>query len=217
MGSDREGFFPGFGSLNRKGTTMGWNSFSVRLSKNGVVEMAVVKTLIFLTAMLLAFNLPASVDASDLFSKIGAKPIKNHKQAPNFCLEELNGEKVHLAAVKGKIIFLNFWATWCGPSREEMPSMEALYRRYEGTDFLFLTISIDGGREPVRKFIEKHRYRIPVLLDPAGETLELFEISRIPATLVIHRNGKIIGRVIGPRNWSRPEVFSLVDQTLMLP
>ena len=173
--------------------------------------------IIFLIAILLALNLPANADESSLFSRIGAIPIKNHKKTPNFCLEELNGEKVRLAALKGKIIFLNFWATWCGPCIEEMPSMEALYQHYKETDFLFLTISIDcGGRESVRKFVETHRYRIPILLDPAGKTLEPFEISRIPATLIIDRNGRMIGRVIGPRNWSSPEVFSLVNRMLML-
>ncbi len=171
--------------------------------------------LIFLIAILLALNLPANAEERGLFSKIGAVPIKDYKKTPNLCLEELNGEKVRLASLKGKIIFLNFWATWCGPCLEEMPSMEALYQQYKKTDFLFLTISIDcGGREPVRKFIERHRYRIPILLDPAGKTLELFEISRIPATLIIDRNGRIIGRVIGPRNWSSPEVLSLVNQML---
>ena len=180
-------------------------------------SVAMGKKLIFLMAILLAFNLPANADESGLFSKIGVTPIKNHKKTPNFCLEELNGEKIQLAGLKGKIIFLNFWATWCGPCIEEMPSMEALYQHYKKTDFLFLTISVDcGGRESVRKFVERHRYRIPILLDPAGQTLELFEISRIPATLIIDRNGRMMGRVIGPRNWSSPEVFSLVDQMLML-
>ena len=171
--------------------------------------------LIFLIAILLALNLPANAEEGGLFSKIGAIPIKDYKKTPNFCLEELNGEKVQIAALKGKIIFLNFWATWCGPCIEEMPSMEALYQHYKKTNFLFLTISLDcGGREPVRKFIEKHGYRIPILLDPSGKTLELFEISRIPATLIIDRNGRIVGRVIGPRNWSSPEVLSLVNQML---
>ncbi len=181
------------------------------------LSVAMGKKLIFLIAILFAFNLPANADESSLFSKIGANPIKDHRKTPNVCLEGLNGEKVQLAALKGKVIFLNFWATWCGPCREEMPSMEALYQHYKERDFLFLTISIDyEGRELVRKFIERHRYRIPILLDPAGKTLELFEISRIPATLIIDRNGRMIGRVIGPRNWSSPEVFSLVNQMLML-
>ena len=120
-----------------------------------------------------------------------------------------------MSDLKDKIIFLNFWASWCGPCKEEMPSIETLYQRYKQRDFVFLTISVDyEGPEPVRKFIEKHRYRFPVLLDPKGKTLDLFEISKIPATLIIDRKGKMIGRVIGPRNWSSPEVFSLVDQML---
>ncbi len=179
------------------------------------LSIAMWGKLIFLIAILVALNLPANAEESGLFSKIGAIPIKDYKKTPKLCLEDLNGEKVQLAALKGKIIFLNFWATWCGPCIEEMPSMEALYQQYKKTDFLFLTISIHcGGREPVRRFIERHRYRIPILLDPAGKTLEVFEISRIPATLIIDRNGRIIGRVIGPRNWSSPEVLSLVNYML---
>ena len=173
------------------------------------------KKLIFLIVILFAFNLPANADESGLFSKIGATPIKNHKKTPNFCLEELNGEKVRLAALKGKIVFLNFWATWCGPCIEEMPSMEALYQRYREKDFVLLAISVEERNpEPAKKFIQKHRYRLPVLLDPAGKTLDLFEIHRIPATVIIDKKGRTIGRAIGPRDWSSPEVFSLIDQML---
>ena len=137
------------------------------------------------------------------------------KKTPDFCLEGLNGEKIQLKALKGKIIFLNFWATWCGPCKEEMPSMEALYHHFKDRNFIFLTISLDfGGQEPVRKFIEKHRYQFPVLLDPSGKTLDLFEINKIPTTLIIDKNGKMIGRAIGPRNWSSPEFFSLIEQML---
>jgi peroxiredoxin len=179
------------------------------------ILIVMAKKLIFLLAILLTFSLPAKGEEGNLFSKIGVTPFRDHKKAPNFCLEDLNGEKVQLNALKGKIMFLNFWATWCGPCKEEMPSMEALYQHYRERDFLFLTISIDyGGREQVRKFIETHRYHFPILIDPAGKTLDLFEIGKIPATLIIDRNGRMIGRVIGPRNWSSPEIFSLVDQML---
>jgi peroxiredoxin len=96
-----------------------------------------------------------------------------------------------------------------------MPSMEALYQQFKERNFVFLTISLDfGGQEPVRKFIENHRYQFPVLLDPSGKTLDLFEINKIPTTLIIDKNGKMIGRIIGPRNWSSPEFFSLIDQML---
>ncbi len=173
------------------------------------------KKLLFLIATVLLFSLPAFGEESRLFSRIGIQSIKDNKKAPYCCLEGLNGEKVQLNALKGKIVFLNFWASWCGPCKEEMPSVEALYQRYKERDFVFLTISVDyEGSEPVRKFIERHRYRFPVLLDPKGETLDLFEISKIPSTLIFDKRGKMVGRVIGPRNWSSPEVFSLIDQLL---
>jgi len=174
------------------------------------------KKFLFLIATFLLFSLPAYSEEGGLFSKIGIQPIRNKTKTPYCCLEGLNGEKVQLNALKGKVIFLNFWASWCGPCKEEMPSIEALYQHYKERDFIFLTISIDyGGPEPVRTFIEKHRYRFPVLLDPTGKTLDLFEITKIPATLIIDKKGRMIGRVIGPRNWNSPEVFLLIDQMLL--
>jgi thiol-disulfide isomerase/thioredoxin len=173
------------------------------------------KKLFLLIAALLLFSLPAHGAEGNLFSKIGIQSVRDKKKVPHCCLEALNGEKVQLAGLKDKIIFLNFWASWCGPCKEEMPSIETLYQRYKERKIVFLTISVDyEGPEPVRKFIEKHRYRFPVLLDPKGKTLDLFEINKIPATLIIDRKGKMIGRVIGPRNWSSPEVYSLIDQML---
>jgi thiol-disulfide isomerase/thioredoxin len=173
------------------------------------------KKLFLAIAALLVFTPPAYGEEGNLFLKIGIQSVRDKKKTPPCCLQSLNGEKIQLADLKDKIIFLNFWASWCGPCKEEMPSIEALYHRYKETNFIFLTVSVDyEGPEPVRKFIEKHRYRFPVLLDPKGKTLDLFEINKIPATLIIDRKGKIIGRVIGPRNWSSQEVFSLIDQML---
>jgi peroxiredoxin len=181
-----------------------------------IILVGMGKKLLFLIATLfLLSTIPANSEEGNLYSKIGIQSIGDKKKAPHFYLAGLNGEKVQLKALKGKIIFLNFWATWCGPCKEEMPSMEALYQHCKERDFVLLAISIDyGGPEPVRKFIEKNRYHFPVLLDPAGKTLDLFEINKIPATLIIDKNGKMIGRAIGPRNWSSPEVFSLIDQML---
>ena len=185
-----------------------------------LLNIAVVmgKKLFFLITallLLLLFTLPVHSEEGSLFARIGIQSVRDKKKAPPCCLESLSGEKVQLSDLKDKIIFLNFWASWCGPCKEEMPSIETLYQRYKERDFVFLTISVDyEGPEPVRKFIETHRYRFPVLLDPKGKTLDLFEISKIPATLIIDKKGKMIGRVIGPRNWSSPEVFSLIDRML---
>ena len=194
---------------------MGYNHLDSMALKLLYVLFVMGKKFFVLIATLLLFSLPAHSEQGGLYSKIGIQSTRGNEKAPNFSLVALTGQKVQLNALKGNVVFLNFWATWCGPCREEMPSMDALYRRYKEKDFVFLAISVDDGSpEPTRKFIEKHRYCFPVLLDPAGKTLDLFEINEIPATLIIDKKGRMIGRAIGPRNWSRPEVFSLIDQML---
>jgi len=171
--------------------------------------------LIILIGILVLFSLPAFSQERGLYSKIGIQSVRDNIETPDFSLEGLNVKKVQLSVLKGNVIFLNFWATWCDPCKDEMPSMEALYQHYKERDFVLLAISVDERNpEPARKFIQKHRYRFPVLLDPAGKTLDLFEIHRIPATVIIDKKGRMIGKAIGPRDWSAPEVFSLIDQML---
>jgi peroxiredoxin len=166
------------------------------------------------TLVLLCFYESIVWGGDDLFSKIGVQSIKN-KKAPNFCLKGLNGKQVELKSLKGKVIFLNFWATWCGPCKEEMPSMEALYQQFKEKDFVFLTISVDyGDGKNVKEFIEKHHFAFPVLLDPKCETLDLFAVKGIPTTMIIDKKGMMIGKAIGPRNWKKPEVISFLNVLL---
>ena len=166
------------------------------------------------TLILIGLHFSTEGGEDDLFSKIGIQSIKN-KKAPNFCLKGLNGEKVELKSFKGKVVFLNFWATWCSPCKKEMPSMEALYKQFKEKDFVFLTISVDyeGGKK-VREFIEKHHYAFPVLLDPKCETLDLYEVKGIPTTIIIDKKGIMIGKAIGPRTWKKPEVISFLNLLL---
>ena len=150
-----------------------------------------------------------------LFLKIGIQSIKN-KKAPNFCLDGLGEKKVELKSFKGKVVFLNFWATWCGPCKEEMPSMEALYQQFKEKGFIFLAISVDyEGRKGVREFIGKHHYSFPILLDPKCSTLDLFEVKGIPTTIIIDKKGMMIGKAIGPRDWKKPEVISMLNHLLI--
>ena len=92
-----------------------------------------------------------------------------------------------------------------------MPSLEVLHRQFKGENFVLMTISVDyEGLIPVREFLNKQRYTFPVLLDPNGEVLDLFEVKGIPTTFIIDKRGRVIGRAIGPRDWKSPEVFSLI-------
>jgi peroxiredoxin len=162
--------------------------------------------------VLASLSFTAEGGEDDLFSKIRINPIKGDKKAPDFSLKDLNGKKVEIKQFKGKIIFLNFWATWCGPCKEEIPSLEVLHQQFQEKNFVLLTISVDyEGLKPVQDFISKHHYTFPVLLDPNCEVLDLFEVKRIPTTFIIDKRGRMIGRAIGPRNWKSPEVFSLIN------
>jgi len=163
--------------------------------------------------VLISFNLSFSSEMrrEELFLKMDIRPVKGNTKAQNFCLEDLKGRKWYLKNLKGKVIFLNFWATWCGPCKEEMPSIETLYQQFKEKNFVFLTISVDyEGKKNVREFIERRGYTFPVLLDPKCQVLDLYEVKEIPTTIIIDKNGKMVGKAIGPRNWKNPEVFSLL-------
>jgi peroxiredoxin len=174
--------------------------------------------LIFLLGLILftpSISASADIKKQDLFLKVGIQLVKSGTKAPNFFLEDLTGKKSELKHHRGKVVFLNFWATWCGPCKEEMPSMEELCNQFKDRDFVFLTISVDyAGIKPVKDFIEKHRYTFPVLIDPKCETLDLFEVKGIPTTFLIDKKGIIVGKAIGPKDWKRSEVVSIVNLLL---
>jgi peroxiredoxin len=162
-----------------------------------------------------SFSFTAEGGENDLFSKIGINPIKGDKKAPDFFLKDLNCKKVGIKQFNGKIIFLNFWATWCSPCREEMPGLEVLHQKFKEKNFVLLTISVDyAGLKSAQEFMDKHRYTFPVLLDLKSETLDLFNVKGIPTTIIIDRKGRMIGRAIGPRDWKSTEVFSLINLLL---
>jgi peroxiredoxin len=179
--------------------------------------MVIGRTLLFFLFALVLFPLSISADIKkeDLFSEAKIQLVKSGTKAPNFHLEDLKGQKVELRHLRGKVVFLNFWATWCSPCKEEMPSMEELCKQFKDKDFVFLAISVDyAGIKPVKEYIEKHRYTFPVLLDPKCETLDLFQVKGIPTTLLVDKKGIIIGKAVGPRDWKRPEVVSVINLLL---
>ena len=151
----------------------------------------------------------------DLFSKLKIQPMKDGKKAPEFILDGLSGRKAELKNFKGKVIFLSFWATWCGPCKEELPSIEALHQYFKGKDFVVLTVAVDlEGASPVEKFIAKQGYTFYVLTDPKGETLDLYRVEKIPMTFLIDKKGRIVGKAMGPRNWKSPEALSLITRLI---
>lgn len=140
----------------------------------------------------------------------GDGPIGVGSLAPDFELRDLTGGTVRLSSLRGKVVFLNFWATWCAPCRVEMPAMESLQRTLAGEPFVMLAVSVDEGGEPaVRQFLADIPHTYPVLLD-AGEggrrlaspTARSYQITGVPETFIIDAKGYIVEKIVGPADWS---------------
>ncbi len=146
----------------------------------------------------------------------GAPPVAAGDKAADFKLEALDGSTVSLDKLRGKVVFLNIWATWCGPCREEMPSMETLYDEFRGDrDFVMLAVSQDTkGRVVVAPYVEKNGYHFKVLLDPDNKVGEAYDVSGVPETFIIDRQGRIVAHHMGAFDWSRPDVKDALKQLL---
>jgi peroxiredoxin len=144
------------------------------------------------------------------FSLSNNVPVKLGAPAPNFTFPTLDGKMVSLSDYNGKVVFLNIWATWCPPCREEMPSMEKLYKELKGQEFEILAVSIDAsGATAVRPFMKEHGLSFPALLDTGGTIRGLYGMTGVPETYVIDKEGVIKQRIIGPRDWAAPEAIRL--------
>ena len=120
------------------------------------------------------------------------------RQKADFTLTDLQGKSWHLKDLHGKVVLVNFWATWCPPCRKEMPDLEALYTRFSDKGFVVLAIS-DEEREKVAPFIADHKITYPVLLDPGRKVNELFGVDGLPKSLVYDRDGKLVAQSIDMR------------------
>lgn len=136
-------------------------------------------------------------------------------QAPDFTLGDLSGNKTRLSDLKGNVVLVNFWATWCPPCREEIPSMAVLNRVMTGKPFRMLAISIDqGGKGAVSEYFSRSGTALPALFDPDGKVGKLYGITGVPETFVIDKRGVIIKKVIGPIDWSDPAVVKFLEDAM---
>ena len=135
--------------------------------------------------------------------------------APRFSLRNLKGNLEGLDDHTGKVIVVNFWATWCVPCVKEMPSFENLYRRYRSQGLILLAVSLDkGDSTKVKEFADKHKLSFPILLDTKGVAEKLYPSFSIPFTYVIEKQGRIVARVDGAKNWESSETFEAVEHLL---
>ncbi len=138
--------------------------------------------------------------------KVKSRPLQVGEMAPDFTFPDLDGNMVTLSSLRGKVVFINIWATWCPTCIDEMPSMEKLYQQTKEMGLEILAVSIDVlGEQVVRPFMEKYKLTFPALLDNQGKIKRLYATTGVPESFILDKEGRLAFKAIGPRDWSTPE------------
>jgi peroxiredoxin len=178
---------------------------------------------IFLVAMtsfgLMGFNLYdvkalANDDGSRLdrlFEDMFVLKIPHVTDPIEFRLNDVNGRPVSFSDFRGKIVFLNFWTTWCPTCRIEMPSMEKLHQKFKNKDFVMVTINLQESATQVKGFFKQYKLTFTALLDTTGAVGSSFGIYQIPTTFILDKKGRIIGKAVGPREWDSKDAIALFE------
>lgn len=177
-----------------------------------------LKHIIFFVFIIIAVAVVILFQGKDSFVTSSMPRVKVGLPAPNFTFPGLDGKNVSLADFKGKVVFVNIWATWCPPCREEVPSMEKLYQKLKGDGFEILTVSIDTlGAAAVGPFMKEYKLSFPALLDPGGTIKNLYGTTGVPESFIVNKEGMIEEIVIGPTDWSTPEAVRFFRNLIQRP
>jgi cytochrome c biogenesis protein CcmG/thiol:disulfide interchange protein DsbE len=135
--------------------------------------------------------------------------------APDFAVPDLSGQAVRLSALRGKVVLVSLWTTWCPPCREEMPSMEKLWLQLKDRGFVLLAVSQDeGGKALVEPFVQQLQLTFPVLVDPEHQVGDKYQVWGYPESFLIDREGRVVERIIGPRDWLAPAQVAAIEKLL---
>lgn len=157
---------------------------------------------------------PESRSLDQLLVDMGVEIFPSSTSQVEVRLQDLNGADVNISDFRGKIVFLNFWATWCPTCVVEMPSMEKLHRKLKDKDFAMVSISIQDSAAEVKRFFKQNKLTFAALLDSTGKTVPGFAIRAIPTTLILDKTGRIAGRILGPREWDGRESIAMFEHLI---
>ena len=141
----------------------------------------------------------------------GSRPPRIGTAAPDFTVQDADS-KVTLSQLRGKVVVLNFWATWCAPCVEEMPSLVQLQQRFKDKGLTVVGISIDVDNDAYHKFLKDYKIDFLTVRDPDQKTSNLYGSFKWPETYIIDRNGTVRRKFIGPVEWSQPEIVDFLSK-----
>ncbi len=169
-----------------------------------------------LLTSLLLFALPALAAAAEPPLQFSHTPFKPRLAAPAMALEDMEGKIVDLASLRGKVVVVNFWATWCPPCRREFPSMERLRQKMADKAVLILGVNEGETVDIIEQFssLLDLQPRFPILLDPDGEAMKPWPVRGLPTTFFIDKQGRLAYSAIGGREFDHPEMVRLIEDML---
>ena len=161
---------------------------------------------------LLFFAVVGCLAASAIYQELqGPGPTLQGAQAPDFALKDSEGEIVRLSDYRGNLVFLNFWATWCGPCIEELPAMMELNQAFAGRRFEMLGISFDTSWDDVNGYLDEHGFELSTVLDPGQSMRQEYRTTGVPETFLVDGNGTVVKKYIGAMPWSAPNMIAEVE------
>ncbi|MFO7781984.1 MAG: TlpA disulfide reductase family protein [Spirochaetia bacterium] len=147
-----------------------------------------------------------------LFSELGLQTPNAPVDAVDFDLPVLSSDtRRSLSSFEGDVVLLNFWASWCPPCIEEMPSMQALYERLGGAGFEIVAVNLQEDPATVQSFMDKNGYEFPVLLDRSGSIAREYGVRGIPTSYVVHSDGRLLAMLVGPYEWDGDGIVSAIE------
>lgn len=147
-------------------------------------------------------------------NKLRLEILKTPTPAPEFVLKGPAGNQINLLQLRGKIVFVNFWATWCLPCIEEMPAMEKLHQELQKDGLVILAVNFQEGPERVKEFLTKHNLTFTALLDHDGKVAERYQAWALPVSVIINKRGEIVARAMGSKDWYSKEALQYFRQLL---
>jgi len=191
-------------------------TFKIALISTLLIGCGFIAAFVF-NANPLARAKPENRSLDQLFVDMGVETFPTSTTQVEIQLQDLYGADVNISDFRGKIVFLNFWATWCPTCVVEMPSMEKLHRKLKDKDFALVSISLQDPAAEVKRFFKQNELTFTALLDSTGKTVPGFGIRAIPTTLILDKTGRIIGRVMGAREWDSRESMAMFEQLIVEP
>jgi peroxiredoxin len=147
---------------------------------------------------------------AEAFKELDLVRPSRAKLAEDFTLPTLSGP-FRLSEHRGKVVMVNFWATWCPPCLEEMPAMERLYRRLKDGAFTLVAVSVDADPKKVAPFVTGHKLTFPIALDPKMDLANGYAVRALPSSFIVGPDGNLAALAIGPRHWDGDAALSLIE------